>query len=99
MPLEHLLSLSFVLFALALAGFLTHKNLIMLLMFAELMLNAANIALAAFSKFNGSLEPQVFILMILAVAAAEAGVGLALVILLARNLRTLDINAVKNLKG
>jgi len=99
MPFEHLLVLSFVLFTLAAAGFLTHKNIIMLLMFAELMLNAANIALVAFSKFSGALEPQVFVLMVFAVAAAEAGVGLAIVILLARNLKTLDIDAVKNLRG
>jgi len=99
MSFEHLLALSFILFALAAAGFLTHKNIIMLLMFAELMLNAANLALAAFSKLSGSPEPQIFILMVFAVAAAEAGVGLALIILLARNLKTLDIDEIRNLKG
>ena len=99
MPFEHLLLLSFTLFALAAAGFLTHKNIIVLLMFAELMLNAANVALIAFSKLGGSPEPQVFILMVFAVAAAEAGVGLAIVILLARNLKTLDIDSIKNLRG
>jgi len=99
MPFEHLLALSFILFTLAAAGFLTHKNIIVLLMFAELMLNAANIALTAFSKLNGALEPQIFVLMVFAVAAAEAGVGLAIVILLARSLKTLNIDNIKSLKG
>ena len=99
MPFEHLLALSFILFTLAAAGFLTHKNIIVLLMFAELMLNAANLALVAFSKFSGALEPQVIVLMVFAVAAAEAGVGLAIVILLARTLKTLDIDAIRNLRG
>jgi NADH-quinone oxidoreductase subunit K len=99
MPFEHLLALGFILFTLAIAGFLTHKNIIVLLMFAELMLNAANIVLVAFSKFKGALEPQIFVLMVFAVAAAEAGVGLAIVILLARGLKTLDIDAIRSLRG
>ncbi|MFA6434609.1 MAG: NADH-quinone oxidoreductase subunit NuoK [Elusimicrobiales bacterium] len=99
MPFEHLLVLSFVLFTLAAAGFLTHRNIIVLLMFAELMLNAANIMLVAFSRSGGAPDPQVFVLMVFAVAAAEAGVGLAIVILLARNLGTLNIGLIKNLRG
>jgi len=99
MPFGQLLLISFALFGLAAAGFLIHRNVIMLLMFAELMLNAANIALAAFSSLSGSPEPGVFILAAFAVAAAEAGVGLAIIILVARRLRTLDIGEINFFKG
>ena len=87
---------SFLLFALAAAGFLTCGNLVRMLMFLELMLNAANIALVALGGDAGS---QAYAAMLLAVAAAEAGVGLALVIALASAFRTLEAGNIKELKG
>jgi NADH-quinone oxidoreductase subunit K len=89
-------AVSFVLFALAAAGFLTCGSLVRMLMFLELMLNAANIALVALGPQPAS---QAYAVMLLAVAAAEAGVGLALVLALARSFRTLNAEDIKELKG
>jgi len=89
-------AISFVLFALAAAGFLTCGNLVRMLMFLELMLNAANIALVALGQSAGS---QAYAIMLLAVAAAEAGVGLALIMTLAASFKTLEAENIKELKG
>lgn len=89
-------AISFLLFALAAAGFLTGGNLVRMLMFLELMLNAANIALVALGPQPAS---QAYAVMLFAVAAAEAGVGLALIISLASAFRTLEAGNIKELKG
>ena len=81
---------------LAAAGFLTCGSLVRMLMFLELMLNAANIALVA---LGGNAASQAYAAMLLAVAAAEAGVGLALIIALARTFKTLEAENIKELKG
>jgi len=92
----NLASLAFLLFALAAAGFLTCGSLVRMLMFLELMLNAANIALVALNPLPAS---QAYAVMIFAIAAAEAGVGLAILITLSANFKTLQAGNIKELKG
>lgn len=91
-----LAAISFILFTLAVAGFLTCGSLVRMLMFLELMLNAANIALVALGPEPAS---QAYAAMLFAVAAAEAGVGLALIISLASAFKTLEAANIKELKG
>ncbi|HNW45183.1 MAG TPA: NADH-quinone oxidoreductase subunit NuoK [Elusimicrobiales bacterium] len=92
-----LAAISFLLFTLAAAGFLTCGSLVRMLMFLELMLNAANIALVALGPAQP--QAQAYALMLFAVAAAEAGVGLALIIALAAAFKTLEAENIKELKG
>jgi len=87
---------AFVLFALAAAGFLTCGSLVRMLMFLELMLNAANIALVALGPETVS---QAYAVMLFAIAAAEAGVGLALILALSSVFKTLEPENIKELKG
>jgi len=82
--LEHYLVVSMLLFGLGLLGVLTRRNLLVIYMSLELMLNAANLALVSFSRFNDNLNGQVLVLFIITVAAAEVAVGLALIIALYR---------------
>ncbi len=91
-----LAAISFVLFSLAAAGFLTCGSLVRMLMFLELMLNAANIALVALGPETVS---QAYAVMLFAIAAAEAGIGLALIITLASVFRTLEAENIRELKG
>ncbi|MDO8803838.1 MAG: NADH-quinone oxidoreductase subunit K [Elusimicrobiota bacterium] len=91
-----LAAISFVLFSLAAAGFLTCGSLVRMLMFLELMLNAANIALVALGSGTVS---QAYAVMLFAIAAAEAGVGLALIIALASVFKTLEAENIRELKG
>ena len=91
-----LAAISYLLFALAAAGFLTCGSLVRMLMFLELMLNAANIAIVALGPQPAS---QAYALMLFAVAAAEAGVGLALIIAIASEFKTLEAENLKELKG
>ena len=91
-----LASVSFLLFTLAVAGFLTCGSLIRMLMFLELMLNAANIALVALGPEPAS---RAYTVMLFAVAAAEAGLGLALIITLASVFKTLEADNIRELKG
>jgi NADH-quinone oxidoreductase subunit K len=91
-----LASISFALFALAAAGFLTCGSLVRMLMFLELMLNAANVAFVALGPGPGS---QAYAVMLFAIAAAEAGVGLALILSLASAFKTLEAANIKELKG
>ena len=89
-----------VLFSLSIAGiFLNRKNVIILLMCIELMLLAVNINFIAFSHFLGDVTGQVFVFFILTVAAAEAAIGLAILIVLFRNRRTIDVDDLDTLKG
>lgn len=91
-----LASISFVLFALAAAGFLTCGSLVRMLMFLELMLNAANVAFVALGPGPGS---QVYAVLLFTIAAAETGVGLALILSLAPVFKTLEASNIKELKG
>jgi NADH-quinone oxidoreductase subunit K len=98
--LTHYLVLSAILFAIAVAGiFLNRKNIIVLLMSIELMLLAVNTNFIAFSQFSGDLNGQVFVFFILTVAAAEAAIGLAILVVLFRNLKTINVDDIGTLKG
>ncbi|MRR50450.1 MAG: NADH-quinone oxidoreductase subunit NuoK [Rhodocyclaceae bacterium] len=98
--LSHYLILAAVLFAIGIVGiFLNRKNLIVLLMAIELMLLAVNINFVAFSHYLGDLNGQLFVFFILTVAAAEAGIGLAILVTLFRNLSTIHVDDLDSLKG
>jgi NADH-quinone oxidoreductase subunit K len=100
LTLAHFLTLGALLFVLAVAGiFLNRKNVIILLMCIELMLLAVNMNFVAFSRFLGSLDGQVFVFFILTVAAAEAAIGLAILVVLFRNRRTINVAELDDLKG
>jgi len=98
--LTHYLVLGAILFALSVAGIIINrKNLIVLLMCIELMLLAVNINFVAFSRFLGDAAGQVFVFFILTVAAAEAAIGLAILVTLYRNRRTINVADLDTLKG
>ena len=98
--LSHFLILGAVLFAISIVGiFLNRKNVIILLMAIELMLLAVNMNFIAFSHFLGDAAGQVFVFFILTVAAAESAIGLAILVVLFRNLQTINVDDLDNLKG
>jgi len=98
--LTHFLVLSAVLFSISIAGiFLNRKNVILLLMAIELMLLAVNMNFVAFSHYLNDLSGQVFVFFILTVAAAEAAIGLAILVVLYRNRMTINVQDLENLKG
>ncbi len=99
-PLGHTLILSALVFAIGVVGvFLNRKNLIILLMAIELMLLAVNMNFIAFSHALGDLSGQVFVFFILTVAAAESAIGLAILVALFRNLRSINVDDLGSLKG
>ena len=93
------LAVSAALFVLGMIGVLTRKNAIIVLMSIELMLNAVNLAFVAFARQNGQVDGHIFAIFVMAVAAAEAAVGLALSILLFRNKVTVELGDLNLLKG
>ncbi len=97
-PLWHYLGLSAILFTLGVAGFILRRNVITVFMCIELMLNAVNLAFVAFSRFLGQLDGQLFVFFVIVVAAAEAAVGLAIIIALYRNRETLSIEELDSMK-
>ena len=100
LTLGHFLSLGAMLFALSVVGiFLNRRNLIVLLMAIELMLLAVNTNFVAFSYFLNDLHGQVFVFFILTVAAAEAAIGLAILVLLFRNRSSISVDELNTLKG
>ena len=100
LSLTHFLILGAVLFCISIAGiFLNRKNIIILLMAIELMLLAVNINFIAFSHYLGDTAGQIFVFFILTVAAAEAAIGLAILVVLFRNRRTINVNDLDVLKG
>lgn len=96
--LEHYLVVSAVLFALGLLGVIARRNILIIYMSLELMLNAANLALVAFSRFNNHLDGQVMVFFIITVAAAEVAVGLALIVALFRRRQTTHVEDLTTLK-
>ena len=96
--LEHYLIVSAALFCLGLLGVIIRRNLIVMYMGLELMLNAANLALVAFSHFRDDLDGQILVFFIITVAAAEVAVGLALVIAVYRHFKTVDLEQLDTLK-
>ena len=100
LTLLHFLVLGAVLFAISIVGiFLNRKNVIILLMAIELMLLAVNMNFVAFAHFLGDISGQVFVFFILTVAAAESAIGLAILVVLFRNLRTIHVEDLDRLKG
>ena len=99
-PLSHVLLLSGILFSLAVAGiFINRKNVLLLLMCIELMLLAVNFNFIAFSHYLGDLGGQVFVFFILTVAAAEAAIGLAILVVLFRQRRSINVEELDTMKG
>ncbi|MGC8603586.1 MAG: NADH-quinone oxidoreductase subunit NuoK [Desulfomonilaceae bacterium] len=96
--LEHYLVLSALLFSLGIVGVMFRRNLIVILMSLELMLNAVNLSFVAFSRYLGSIEGQVFVLFVMVVAAAEVAVGLAIAVAVFRQRGTININDISLLK-
>ena len=103
-PLDHVIGLSALLFAIGVVGVVTRRNLIVILMSIELMLNAVNLAFVGFNRMWASVDPvhrfdgQVFVLMVITVAAAEVAVGLGIVISLFRNRDSVNLEEVSLLK-
>lgn len=97
-PVEYYLWLSLALFCIGVLGVLFRKNAIIIFMCIELMLNAVNVLLVAFSTYLNDAAGQVFVFFIMAVAAAEVAVGLAILIMMYRNTRTTDIDILNRLK-
>jgi NADH-quinone oxidoreductase subunit K len=96
--LEHYLVVSALLFCIGLLGVILRRNLLVIYMSLELMLNAANLALVAFSRFNGHLNGQVMVFFIITVAAAEVAVGLALIVALYRKRQTAHVEDLTTMK-
>lgn len=97
--LNHYLILSALLFSMGVAGVLLRRNLIVLLMSIELMLNAVNISFVAFSKFNSNIDGQVMVFFVMTIAAAEAAVGLALAVSIFKRFKEVNIRFFEHLKG
>lgn len=97
-PLEHVIAFSALLFAIGTFGALARRNLIVILMSIELMLNAVNVALVGFSRHWGDLGGQMLVLMVIVVAAAEVAVGLGILISLFRNRESVNVEDVSLLK-
>lgn len=96
--LEHYLVVSAILFSLGLMGVIARRNLLVIYMGLELMLNAANLALVAFSRYTDNLHGQVFVFFIITVAAAEVSVGLALIVALYRKRQTAHVEDLTTMK-
>jgi len=98
-PLHWYMLLSMVIFSIGVFGFLSRKNVIIIMMSLELMLNAVNINLVALSHYLQDMRGQILALFVIAVAAAEAAIGLAIVIALFRNKATAHVDEVKEMRG
>jgi NAD(P)H-quinone oxidoreductase subunit 4L len=99
MQLSYFLFLAAALFCIGVYGVLARKNGVLVLMSVELILNAVNINLVAFGAFNQTVAGQVFALFVIAIAAAEVGVGLAIVLLIYRNRRSIDLTEMDLMRG
>jgi len=97
-PMEYYLLLSAAVFCIGVFGVLTRRNALLFLMSVELMLNAANINLVAFSLYHGNLTGQVFSLFTMALAAAEVAVGLSIILVLYRNFRDVDVTEATTMR-
>jgi NADH-quinone oxidoreductase subunit K len=97
-PASYYLVLSAILFTLGAVGVLIRRNALVMFMSVEMMLNAANLALITYSRFLDNVDGQVFVLLVMAVAAAEVAVGLAIVVALYRHKETADVDEINTLK-
>ena len=98
-PVSYYFALSTVLFALGAMGVLIRRNAIIIFMSVELMLNAANLLFVAFARLYESLSGQIYVFFVIAVAAAEVAVGLAIIVAIFRTKQSIDIDAMSSLKG
>ena len=98
-PLENFIVLSSVLFCLGVLGVLLRKNAIVILGCVELMLNSVNLLLASFSTYKGNGDGQILVFFIMVVAAAEVAVGLAIIAMIYRNTKSVDVSIFNKLKG
>jgi NADH-quinone oxidoreductase subunit K len=109
MPIQYYITLSAILFCIGVTGVLTRRNAIIIFMCVELMLNAVNLLLVAFSKMppsgatvvtaNAGTDAQLFVFFIMVVAAAEVSVGLAIIVMMYRNVHSIDVNFLNRLKN
>lgn len=99
LPVYYYIGLSAILFVIGALGVLIRRNAIVIFMSIELMLNAANLAFVAFARNFGILDGQIFVFFVMAVAAAEVAVGLALIVAIFQNRRGIDVDEVNTLKG
>ncbi len=97
-PLNHYILLSAIIFTIGVIGVLIRRNAIIIFMSIELMLNAVNLLLTAFSAYSGDASGQVFVFFIMALAAAEVAFGLAIIVMVYRNTNSVDINVLNRLK-
>lgn len=97
--LQHYLVLSGILFVIGMSGVLLRRNLIVVLMCIELMLNAVNITFVAFSKFNNNIDGQNMVFFVMTIAAAEAAVGLAIIVSIFKRFKEVNIRFFEHLKG
>jgi NADH-quinone oxidoreductase subunit K len=97
-PIQYYIFVSAVLFSVGVLGVLLRRNAIIIFMSIELMLNSVNLLLVAFSGYHNDASGQVFVFFIMAVAAAEVAVGLAILVTIYRNVHSVDIDELKNLK-
>ncbi len=98
-PLEHVIILSIIIFSIGIMGVLLRKNAIIIFMSIELMLNAVNLSLVGFSRYYNSVDGQVFVFLVMTLAAAEVAVGLAIIVALFRNKQTIKIDEMNILHG
>jgi NADH-quinone oxidoreductase subunit K len=97
-PLNNYILLSAIIFSIGVIGVLIRRNAIVIFMSVELMLNAVNLLLTAFSVYRGDATGQVFVFFIMALAAAEVAIGLAIIVMIYRNTNSIDINVLNRLK-
>src|SRR6478672_6635731 len=97
-PLNHYILFSAIMFSIGVIGVLIRRNAIVIFMSVELMLNSVNLLLTAFSVYRGDSTGQVFVFFIMALAAAEVAVGLAIIVMIYRNTNSIDINVLNRLK-
>lgn len=97
--LEHYLVLSAIIFTIGMIGVLMRKNFLVMLMGIELMLNAVNLTFVAFSQYTANVNGQIMVFFVMTIAAAEAGVGLALAVTIFKKFKEVDINCFEKLKG
>jgi len=98
-PLEHVIILSGLLFSIGVMGVLFRRNVIIIFMSIELMLNAVNLALVGFSRYHNNVDGQIFVFLVMTLAAAEVSVGLAIIVALFRNRQTVNINEMNLMKN
>jgi NADH-quinone oxidoreductase subunit K len=99
LPVDYYIALSAILFTIGAVGVLVRRNAIIIFMSIELMLNSANLAFVAFARLYGSLNGQIFVFFVMAVAAAEVAVGLALIVTIFQSKQNINVDEANSLKG